>query len=120
MISQSEDKHEPEEAFVPVIFAGDKSEAEFYKSLLDDYGLIVRIEGGISDEEGLLARPEVENEGLRGQGEGIAVLVPHGNLSEAQDIIERYLKAEGEFDEEFEDVDDDDYDGFGEINPDLE
>ena len=120
MISQSEDRHEPEEAFVPVVFAGDKSEAEFYKSLLDDYGLIVRIEEDISDEEGLLARSEAESEGLQGEGKGIAVLVPHGNLSEAQDIIERYLKAEDEFDEEFEDADDDDYDGFEEIDPDLE
>jgi len=120
MITQAEDRYKPDEAFVPVIYAGDISEAEFYKSLLDDYGLTVRIEGGISDEDGTLPGPTVEDEGLRGRGEGIAVLVPHGNLSEAQDIIERYSRAEDEFDEEFEDVDDDDYDGSEEFDPDLD
>jgi len=120
MITQAEDKYEPDEAFVPAIFAGDMSEAEFYKSLLDDYGLTVRIEGGISEEDGTLPRPKVEYEGLRGRGEGIAVLVPHGDLSEAQDIIERYSRAEDEFDEEFDDDDDDDYGGSEEIDPDLD
>ena len=114
MITQAEDRYEPDGAFVPVIDAGDRSEAEFYKSLLDDYGLTVRIEGDISDEEGTLPGAKVEYGGLRGRGEGIAVLVPQGNLPEAQDIIERYSRAEEEFDEEFEDVDDDDYDGFEE------
>lgn len=120
MITQSEGRNEPDEAFVPVVFTGDMSEAEFYKSLLDDYGLTVWIEGCISDEDGTLPRPKVEYKGLRGRGEGIAVLVPHGNLSEAQDIIERYLRGEDEFDEEFEDVDDDDYDGYEGFNPDLD
>jgi len=120
MITQAEDRYEPDGAFVPVIYAGDRSEAEFYKSLLDDYGLTVRIEGDISDENGTLPGAKVAYEGLRGRGEGIAVLVPQGNLPEAQDIIERYSRAEEEFDEEFEDVDDDDYDGFEEIDPGLE
>ena len=120
VITQAKDKYDSDEAFVPVVFAGDKSEAGFYKSLLDDYGLKVQIEGDIFDEDGTFPRPKVDYEGLRDEGEGIAVLVPQGDLSGAQDIIARNSRAEDEFDEEFDDDDDDNYDGFGEIDPDQD
>ncbi len=59
---------------LPVMFAANRAEAEFYETLLTDAGIQVAIDSEIEDKNGRV-------------GKGIAVLVPAERLDEASDII---------------------------------
>lgn len=108
----------PGDDYVPVIFAEDYSEAEFYKALLEDHGLEVRI--GDGSETSVAPTEEEEGDLDTVTGQGVPVLVPSESLSEAEDIIDRHHEAEDEYDDdEFDDDDDDDeFDDFEEFDPD--
>ena len=98
--------------FVPVLFAPDEAEAQFYKALLEDYGITVIIPEG-DHEEGLEQfKPTAENR-------GIAILVPEESLSDAKDIIERQGNEGDPFDPDHKD-DDDELAGFDQIDPDQQ
>ena len=59
---------------LPVMFAANRAEAEFYETLLTDAGIQVVIDSEIEDKNGRV-------------GKGIAVLVPAEQLDAASDII---------------------------------
>ena len=59
---------------LPVMFAANRAEAEFYETLLTDAGIQVVIDTEIEDRNGRV-------------GKGMAVLVPAEQLDEASDII---------------------------------
>jgi hypothetical protein len=64
--------------FVPLLFARNLAEAEFYKSLLEEHDIPVLIE----DEN-------TESMGLPDPGRGVPVLVPDEQLVAAEDILEQ-------------------------------
>ena len=78
--------------FVPVLFARNLREAEFYQILLEDHDLTVLIEQEYGPTPDELARGRV-----------VPVLVPEEHLAEAQEIIEQRSSLDDEFDEDFED-----------------
>ena len=80
-------------AFVPLMFARNLAEAEFYKSLLEGRGVPVLIE----DEN-------TESIGLPDMGRGVPVLVADEYLSKAKEILEQRSIAD-------EDLDDSERDG---------
>ena len=59
---------------LPVMFAANRAEAEFYETLLNDAGIQVVIDSEVEDQNGRV-------------GKGIAVLVPAEQLDQASDII---------------------------------
>ncbi len=94
--------------FVPLLFARNLAEAEFYKSLLEDHDIPVLIE----DEN-------IEAIGLPDLARGVPVLVPDEMLAEAEDILEQRSKIDEDFDlealdedEDEEDDDEDEIEGF--------
>ncbi|MBN2209922.1 MAG: DUF2007 domain-containing protein [Sedimentisphaerales bacterium] len=93
--------------FVPLLFARNLPEAEFYKSLLEDHDIPVLIE----DEN-------TETLGLPDLARGVPVLVPDEMLAEAEDILEQRSKIDEDFDletldeDEDEEEDGDEIDGF--------
>ena len=96
-----------DEELIPVVYGRDLTEANYYKSLLDDYEIPVYImEEAVLDDS-----DEVES--------GIPVLVPEDHLAEAQDILEQCISDDDDFDED-EDEDEDELSGFQEEDSDLE
>ena len=86
--------------FVPLVFAHDNTEAESYRSLLEDHDIAVQFRDE-EDEPPSSAIPV----------SGLAILVPHEMATEAEEIIERRSEIHEELIEEFDhDHDDDDGD----------
>jgi hypothetical protein len=81
---------------VPAAYARDASEAEYYRSLLENFEIPVEVA-----EEKLSSKPGDKDH-------GVPVLVPEEHLAEAQDIIEQRLALDEEFDVDSDDYDDDD------------
>ena len=84
--------------FVPLLFARNLAEAEFYKLLLEDHDVPVLIE----DEN-------TESIGLPDMARGVPVLVADEYLSEAEAILKQRAALEDD-DEDDEDDDDDEDD----------
>jgi hypothetical protein len=78
------------EELIPVIYARNMTEAEFYRSLLEDQEIRVVIDR------------DKKSEKTSGLKEGIAVLVSEEDLSEAQDILERRNETDDEMEVEYE------------------
>ncbi len=100
-----------DEDYIPVAFAQDISEAEFFSSLLEEHGIQARI-----DEE----QDEKEEEELETElGQGIPILVAEEHISEAEAIIDRH-NADHEYDEDYDayDEEEDEFEDLGEFNPD--
>lgn len=91
--------------FVPVIFARNLFEAEFYKSLLEAGDVEVLIEDEFSEIAGIPAMTK-----------GVPVLVPEDQLDEAQAVIadrhdlEERIEADTDGEDDEVDADDDDED----------
>ncbi len=96
--------------FIPVFFAKNIEEAEFYKTLLEDHDI-----RAIIDEDGTMV--DIEE-----SGGDIGVLVPSDQLEEAELILEQRSNLDDDFDEELEDFDEeeDEFDDFSKIDPDEE
>lgn len=105
-------KHEGDfHDFVPLLFARNLGEAEFYKSLLEDHDIPVLIE----DEN-------TESIGLPDSNRGVPVMVPDEMLAEAEGILEQRERLEDEFedfDEEEDDEDEDEKDLTEVVDPDI-
>ena len=114
-MSQSEKKPD-EGGFAAVIFTENYREAEYYKALLEDHGIDVRI----GDEAEVTTDGKEEEEAFEAQG--VPVMVPADSLSEAEDIIDRHHEAEDDFDDDEydDDSEDDDYGDLEEFDPDDE
>jgi len=100
-------------SFVPVVFSRDPKEADFYRSLLEDYGLEVRIDEEYNDRE-------ADSDEFEGSVRGIAVLVAPEHLAEAQAAIKHRMdeeEVEGDYDDEFYDDEEDKLDGLQEFDP---
>jgi len=95
--------------FVPVVYARNMSEAEYYREMLEDHDMNAQI---VEDIE----TPLDVSEGPR----GIPVMVPHEQLEEAELIIEQRSSFDDEFDEDYDpldsDNDEDELDGFDELD----
>jgi hypothetical protein len=89
--------------FVPLLFARNLAEAEFYKSLLEEHDIPVLIE----DEN-------TESMGLPDPGRGVPVLVPDEQLVAAEDILEQRGGGDDDL-EDFEDDEEDEEDELGEL-----
>ncbi len=59
---------------VPVVFAANRTEAEFYQTLLADADIRADIDTDVDEQSGQV-------------GKGVPVLVPHERLDEASDVI---------------------------------
>lgn len=125
------DSEQPDTSLVPVIYARNLTEAEFYKGLLTSNDIPAILEDASGEVIGL---PESV------VGRGVPVLVPNAMLDEASEIIAEHqdteedkaldefeeLEEDEEFeddDEEFEDDDeeeDDDLDELDELDGDLD
>ncbi len=81
-----------DEELIPVVYGRDLTEANYYKSLLENHEIPV-----IVMEEAVLDDSDEEES-------GIPVLVPEDHLAEAQDILEQSTSDADDFGEE------DDYD----------
>lgn len=106
----NQEQYPHSEELIPVVYARDLAEANYYKSLLDDHEILVLI-----NEEAVLDDSDEEKC-------GIPVLVPDEHLAEAQDILEQCTSEEDDFDEEEEDYEEekDELVGFQEEDSDLE
>ena len=82
------------EELIPVVYARNLTEAEFYRSLLEDHDIPVLIE-----EIG----PSAESSAAE---MGVPVLVPEDNLIEARDIIEQRIETDDEIEAEFDEYSD--------------
>lgn len=104
-------------AFVTVVFAEDYTEAEYFKSLLEDHGIEVRMGDGVEGVEGVAA---VDDNASENRGQGIPITVMYENLADAENIIDRVNEAEEEFDvdADHDDSEEDEFADFGEIDPD--
>jgi hypothetical protein len=81
---------------VPAAYARDASEADYYRSLLENHEIpVVVAEEKLSSKTG-------DNK------LGIPVLVPEEHLAEAQDIIVQHIALDEEFDVDSDNYDDDD------------
>jgi len=96
-----------DDELIPVVYGRDLAEANYYKSLLDDY----EIPAFVMEEAVLDDSNEYES--------GIPVLVPEDHLAEAQDILEQITSDDDDFDED-ENKDEDELSGFQEEDSDLE
>jgi len=97
--------------FFPVIFVRELAEAEFYKALLEDHDIVVRI-GQTEDPADDPALIEQR---------GIAVSVSKEDLEEAEVIIEQRSTLEDEFTEEFEEAYEEEEDeSYGDTYEDIE
>ena len=104
-----------DDELIPVMYGRDLSEANYYKSLLDDHEI-----PAVVVEEVVLKKSDEED---RSEAEsGIPVLVPEEQLADAQDILEQDTEQDDDFEEEEADSDDekDEYVGFQEEDADLE
>ncbi|KPK72584.1 MAG: hypothetical protein AMJ79_15625 [Phycisphaerae bacterium SM23_30] len=79
------------EELIPVVYARNTTEAELYRSLLEDQDITVVIEKN-------------QDSGTPGKilEAGVPVLVPEEHLAEAQDIIEQHNAMADEIEAEFE------------------
>ncbi|GEM_PF-1640473 len=91
------------EGLIPVRYARDAAEAEFYRALLEDHEIPVSVVG----ESGGQAKGADAAE-----RNGIAILVSEEHAAEAEDIIEQRTALDDEFDDDLEayDANDDDDD----------
>jgi len=99
--------------FVPVVFSRDPNEVDFYRSLLEDYGIEVRIDEEYDDRE-------ADSDEFEDSVRGIAVLVDSEHLAEAQAAIKHRRdeeEVEGDYDADFNDDKEDKFDGLQEFDP---
>jgi len=104
-------ENEQFDEFVPLLFARNLAEAEFYKTLLEDHGIQALIE----DEN-------IESMGLADLTRGVPVLVPDHQLEDAEAVIndrENISELMGEEDAE-EDESEEDLGEFNEFDPGTE
>ena len=90
-----EQSHQDQE-LIAVVYSRDMSEANYYKSLLDDH----EIPAVLKENE--------DREDDDGEKGGIAVMVPDEHLAEAQDIIEQSTAEDDYFSDDPDDLDDED------------
>ena len=104
-----------DDELIPVMYGRDLSEANYYKSLLDDHEI-----PAVVIEEMVLKKSDEEDS--REAESGIPVLVPEEQLADAQDILEQDIVEDDDFEEEAEGYADekDEYVGFQEEDADLE
>lgn len=93
---------------VPVVFARDAAEADFYRVLLEDHDIHVVI---AEECEASVDVPDSKS--------GVPVLVPAEQLEEAELVIEQRTELDDEKDDEVDDDTDDDFEDFEEIDPDM-
>ena len=101
-----------DEGLIPVRYAREAGEAEFYRSLLEDHEIPVVVPEELPTETGPPGAPKLV---------GFPILVPEDHLAEAEDIIEQRTALDDEFDGDIEgydddDDDDDDVDMFGHLD----
>ena len=89
--SYSNPRHE---ALIPAVYARNMSEAEFYRSILEDNDIPVVIE--YPNQNAKTSEPVL----------GVPVQVPEDYLSEAQDIIEQRHLMDDEIEAEFQEFHD--------------
>ena len=92
--------------FVPVLFARNLIEAEFYQTLLAEHEIPVLIE----DEN-------TESFGLPDIGRGVPVLVPDEQLAEAEDILEQREDSDDDSSDNNDDDEDDEDDELEGLEP---
>ena len=93
---------------VPVAFAHNAVEADFYRVLLEDHDIHVVIAEEIGDSVD-----------FSGSERGVPVLVLVEQLEEAELVIELRTEIDDEVDDEVDDEADNDYGDLEEIDPDL-
>jgi len=95
--------------YVPIVFARNIAEAEFYKVLLEDHDISAIINESADDDDDEYSE----------SGQGISVLVPSEQLDEAELVLEQRNEIDDDFDEEADEQDeeDEDYQDFEEIDP---
>ena len=96
--------------FVPAVFARAVEEAEFYRELLDDHDIPVRVgtDDNLDNEDA-----DSKQAGDRGMTHGVPVLVPEALLDEASEIIaDRDDLDEFDIEQDEEDEEEED-EGFG-------
>jgi len=96
------------EDYIPIVFAHNLAEAEFYKVLLEDHDISAIVK---ESEDDFDEYPE--------SGQGVSVLVPSEQVEEAELVLEQRNEIDDGFEEDNEEQDDqdDDYQDFEEINP---
>ena len=87
--------------FASVIVARNMSEAEFYRTLLEDHDITVLIK---EDKNGYVGFSDAEK--------GVPVLVPNDQAKEAELVIEKRIDLDDEFEDQ--DLDYDDFSDLGE------
>lgn len=112
------DSEKDKVGFVPAVFARDLDEADFYRSLLDDQGIEVRVDEDFRKDGAELADSKEDDS-------SIAVLVDSEHLAEAEAIIQERLveedfHADGEGGDDDDDGDENEFEGLEEFNPDHE
>ena len=88
--------------FIQLMIAASISEAQFYKTLLEDHDITVKVEP--------VAEEFDDSVELSNLAKGIPLLVPSEQLEEAELIIEQRSSIDEEFDEPYDELDDDDDD----------
>jgi hypothetical protein len=103
--------------FVPVVFAHDNKEADFYQSLLEDHGITVQINEDYANDQ-------ADSDEFSGLAGGIAILVESDDLTEAEEVIKTRMEDDDLDDEDennfYSDHDDDNFDGMQEFDPDKD
>ena len=106
MCQQTDNEHADE--YVAVLFARNLAEAEYYKTLIEEHEIPLRI------------AQEPAKKSKREAPQGFALMVPEQFFTEAQDIIEQIPSSEEDSDENLDDyLDDeldDDLDGFSQVD----
>lgn len=108
-MTQHEHSEQELPQLVPVVYARNIIEAEFFKSLLEDHAIPAYIEGEHMASAGLMVRAG-----------GIPIMVRSEDLADAEDVIARREVLDEELDEQFDDEfnideDSDDYDPIEEM-----
>lgn len=102
--------------FVPVVFSRDHSEADFYRSLLEDYGIEVHIDEDYYDRQ-------IDSGDHDSKVQGIAVLVDSEHLAEVEAAIKNRMEEEGaddDTDDDFYDDENNDLEDLQEFDPDKD
>ena len=74
MVGEASEADRGSSELVPVVFAANRVEAEFYQTLLADADILADIDGEGEEQSGQV-------------GKGVPVLVPQERLDEASDVI---------------------------------
>jgi len=100
-------KPQPEtlEDYIPLFFARNLTEADYYQSLLEQHDIPVRLE------------PERKNPQDGEPSRAVSLLVPENCLADAQDIIEQMPLDDDDYDDEYPSGD---YEDFDIIDPDFD